>query len=179
MLFTETKLPGAYIIEIEQKNDERGFFARTFCQKEFHKQGIDFNIVQCNISFNKEKGTIRGMHYQIAPHEEAKLVSCVRGAIYDVIIDLRKDSATYCQWYASELSEGDYGMVYIPKGFAHGYQSLGINSVVSYQVSEFYHPECARGIRWDDPLFSIEWPLSVGTILARDKAYPLFNKNIL
>ncbi|MCX5695208.1 MAG: dTDP-4-dehydrorhamnose 3,5-epimerase [Candidatus Omnitrophica bacterium] len=168
MIFEEIKLKGAYRIELEQKQDERGFFARSFCQDEFRKHGIDFGIVQCNISFNKEKGTLRGMHYQIDPYEEAKLISCVRGAIYDVIIDLRKDSVTYCQWYASELTEEDYRMLYVPKGFAHGYQTLKINSVVSYQVSEFYHPGLEKGLRWNDPSIGIRWPLKPKIISNKD-----------
>jgi len=179
MVFKKTKFEGVYLIELEKNKDERGFFARSFCQKEFQQRSIDFNIAQCNISFNKNKGTLRGMHYQIAPHEEAKLVSCPRGSIYDVIIDLRKDSATYCQWYAFELSEENYRMLYIPKGFAHGFQTLEINSVVFYQISEFYHPEYASGIRWDDPSFSIKWPSNNQVISMKDKTYPLFVKNIL
>jgi len=179
MIFKEAKLKGAYCIELEPAKDERGFFARSFCRQEFLKHGIDFNIAQCNISFNKNKGTLRGMHYQSVPYEEAKLVSCVKGKIYDVIIDLRKDSATYCQWYAQELSGEDYKMLHIPKGFAHGFQTLESNSVVFYQMSEFYHPECAKGIRWDDPLFSIKWPLDVHIMSEKDKGYCLFTKNIL
>lgn len=179
MIFKETELKGAYLIELEKNADERGFFTRSFCQQEFRQHGIDFNIVQCNISLNKKIGTIRGMHYQISPYEEAKLVSCIKGKIYDVIIDLRKDSATYCQWHAFELSDKDYRMLYIPKGFVHGFQTLEINSVVFYQMSEFYHPECARGIGWNDRLFSIKWPFNEPVISERDKAYPLFVKNIL
>ena len=150
MIFKETKLKGAYIIELELLEDERGFFARSFCIDEFKKNGIDFNIVQCNISYNKEKGTLRGMHYQIAPYEEAKIVSCIRGAIYDVIIDLRQESPIYCKWFAVELSAKNYKILYIPKGFAHGFQTLEDDTVVFYQMSEFFHPECTRGVRWDD-----------------------------
>ena len=179
MIFKETKLKGAYCVELEQKQDERGFFARSFCQEEFHKHGIDFDIVQCNISFNKNKGTLRGMHYQIAPHEEAKLVSCPRGAIYDVIIDLRLNSPTYCKWLAVELSAQNYTSFYIPKGFAHGFQTLAPDTVVLYQMSEFHYPESARGIRWNDPAFLIDWSSGNQIISAKDKAYPLFNKNIL
>lgn len=178
MIFNETKLKGAYLIEIEQKQDERGFFARSFCKKEFQQHGIDFNIAQCNISFNKNKGILRGMHYQSAPYEEAKLVSCIRGKIYDVMIDLRKDSATYCQWHALELSAEDYKTLYIPKGFAHGFQTLENNSAVFYQMSEFYHPECAKGIKWNDPLFSIKWPFNVQNMSEKDKSYSLFKKDI-
>ena len=176
MKFIETKLKGAYIIEIEPIADERGFFARTFCIEEFKKNGINFNIVQCNISFNKKKGILRGMHYQVAPYQEAKIVSCTNGAIYDVIIDLRKKSLTYCQWFAVELSAEAYKMLYIPEGFAHGFQTLEDNTAVFYQMSEFYHPECARGVRWNDPAFGIKWPLSVKIKSKKDLSYKDFKK---
>ena len=179
MIFKETKLKGSYIVEIEQKQDERGFFARSFCVQEFQQHGINFRIVQCNISFNKNKGTLRGMHYQSSPHEEAKLVSCIKGKIYDVIIDLRKNSATYCQWQAIELGDENYKMLYVPKGFAHGFQTLENNSVIFYQMSEFYHLENTRGIRWNDPVFLIKWPFNAWIISAKDRAYPLFKKDIL
>lgn len=174
MIFKETKLKGAYIIELEPLEDERGFFARSFCRKEFEEQGLNFSIVQCNLSYNKRKGTLRGMHYQIAPHEEAKLVSCIRGAIYDVIIDLRPNSSTYRQWFAVELTAENYKMLYIPAGFAHGFQTLEGNTVVFYQMSEFYHPECARGVRWNDPAFGIVWPDDIRVISDRDRQYPDF-----
>lgn len=176
MIFKETKLKGAFIIEPERLEDERGLFARTFCQKEFKKYGLNFSIVQCNISFNKKKGTLRGMHYQVAPHEEAKIVSCIRGAIYDVIIDLRKDSPTYCKWFAVKLTVENYKMFYIPKGFAHGFQTLEDDTMVFYQMSEFYHPECAQGARWNDPAFGIEWPVSVKIISEKDLGYKDFIK---
>ncbi|MDP3791624.1 MAG: dTDP-4-dehydrorhamnose 3,5-epimerase [Candidatus Omnitrophota bacterium] len=169
MIFKETKLKGAYVIELEKAQDERGFFAYSYCQKEFQEHGIDLNIVQCNVSYNKARGTLRGMHYQSTPFEQAKLVSCIKGRIYDVIIDLREDSCTYRKSYALELGGEDYRMLYIPKGFAHGYQTLEDDSVVFYQMSEFYHPECAKGVRWDDPLFSIKWPLDVKVISKKDK----------
>ena len=175
MKFIETELKGAYIIELEPMEDERGFFARTFCQDEFRKNGIDFNIVQCNISYNKSKGTLRGMHYQIKPYEEAKLVSCTSGAIYDVIIDLRPTSPTYCQWFSIELTAHDK-MLYIPKGFAHGFQALEDHTVVFYQMSEFYHPECARGVRWDDSAFKIKWPLFERIMSKKDISYPDFKE---
>ena len=174
MKFIETKLKGAFIIEPERLEDERGFFARTFCRKEFEANGLNMNVVQCNISYNKKKGTLRGMHYQITPYEEAKLVSCIRGTIYDVIIDLRPDSPTYCQWFAVELSSGDYKMLYIPEGFAHGFQTLEDNTVVFYQMSEFYHPECAQGVRWDDLVFGIEWPMDELILSDKDGAYKDF-----
>lgn len=172
MKFIETKLDGAYLIEPERLEDERGFFARTFCQREFEKHGLNFRIVQCNISHNKKKGTLRGMHYQVAPYEEAKLVSCIRGAIYDVIVDLRPDSSTYCQWFAVELSAENYKILYVPKCFAHGFQTLEEDTEVFYQMSEFYHPECALSVRWDDQAFGIEWPLKVEIISEKDKNYP-------
>ena len=158
MIFRETKLKGAFIIEPERLEDERGLFARTFCKEEFKAHGLNSRVVQCNISFNKKKGTLRGMHYQVAPHEEAKLVRCTRGAIYDVIVDLRPDSPTFKQWVAVELTADNHRMLYIPEGFAHGFQTLEDNTEVFYQMSESYHPESARGIRWDDPMFGIKWP---------------------
>ena len=176
MRFIETELKGAYIIEIEIIEDERGFFSRTFCQKEFEEFGLNPRIAQCNISYNKKQGTLRGLHYQAAPYEEAKIVSCTRGTIYDVIIDLRPDSPTYCRWYAVELTATNYKMLYIPEGFAHGFQTLEDNTVVFYQMSEFYNPESARGIRWDDPVFGIKWPLSVKITSNKDCSYPDFKR---
>ena len=146
MIFKETTLQGAFVIEMERVEDERGFFARSWCRKEFEEHGLNPLVVQCNISYNKKKGTLRGMHYQVSPHEEAKLVSCIRGAAFDVIIDLRRDSATYCQWFAVELTSDNYKMLYVPIGFAHGLQTLEDSTVVSYQMSEFYHVECARQV---------------------------------
>lgn len=196
MIFKETKLKGAYIIEMETINDERGFFARSFCVREFEKYGLNPRIVQCNISYNKKKGTLRGMHYQIKPHEEAKIVSCTKGSVFDVIIDLRPDSPTYCQWFAIELTAhsspltahsspetayrslltANYKMLYIPEGFAHGFQTLEDETAVFYQMSEFYHPESARGVKWNDPTFRIEWPLTINAISEKDMRYPDFKK---
>jgi dTDP-4-dehydrorhamnose 3,5-epimerase len=173
MIFQEVKLKGAYIIEPERLEDERGFFARTFCQKEFKKHGLNPCIVQSSISFNKKNATLRGMHYQAAPYEEVKLVSCVRGSIYDVIVDLRPHSSTYLQWFAVELSGLNHKTLYIPQGFAHGFQTLESNSVVFYQMSEFYHPECARGIKWNDPTFKIKWPVPSPIISAKDNSYKM------
>jgi len=175
MRFTETRLKGAFIIEPERLEDERGFFARTFCQKEFEAHGLKSKIVQCNISYNKHKGTLRGMHYQVAPMAESKLVSCTRGAIYDVIIDLRPESPTYCQWLAEELNAENRKMIYIPEGFAHGFQTLEDESEVFYQMFEFFSPEHARGVRWDDPVFGIEWLLNTRIISEKDKNYPLIS----
>ena len=175
MKFIETKLEGAYLIEPERFEDKRGFFARIFCREEFEAHGLNPNVAQCNISFNKKKGTLRGMHYQIKPHEEAKSVRCTRGAIYDVIIDLRQDSPTYCQWTSVELTADNYKMLYIPEGFAHGFQTLEDNTVVFYQMSEFYYPESARGLRWNDPVFGIEWPMNKLIISDKDKSYKDFS----
>ena len=172
MVFTETKLPGAFIIEINPLEDERGFFARTWCQREFAARGLKTEVRQCNISFNKKKGTLRGMHYQAKPHEEAKLVMCIRGAIYDVIIDLRPDSPTGKQWLAVELTAQNRRMLYIPEGFAHGFQTLEDHTEVFYYMFEFYYPESARGVRWDDPAFAIEWPNPNYIISAKDQDYP-------
>ena len=175
MKFTETKLKGAYIIEPERLEDERGFFARTFCQKEFEAHGLNPRLTQCSLSYNKIKGTLRGMHYQTAPMAEAKLVRCTRGAIYDVIIDLRPKSSTYCRWLAVELSGDNRNLLYIPEGLAHGFRTLEDDTEVFYQISEFYAPEYSRGVRWDDPAFGIEWPETAETIISKkDARYPLF-----
>ncbi|MDD4601159.1 MAG: dTDP-4-dehydrorhamnose 3,5-epimerase [Negativicutes bacterium] len=174
MKFIETVVKGAFIVEIKMLEDERGFFARSFCQNEFNELGLDMCTAQCNISFNNRKGTLRGMHYQDVPHQEAKLVRCTKGAIYDVIIDLRPDSSTYKQWCAIELTENNYRQIYIPKGCAHGFQTLTNNAEVFYQMSDFYYPEFSKGIRWNDPAFKIEWPLLAVTISERDKNYVLW-----
>jgi dTDP-4-dehydrorhamnose 3,5-epimerase len=171
MIFKETKLKGAYLIEIEPIEDERGFFARSFCVKEFKECGLNPNIAQCNISYNEKKGTLRGMHYQVAPHEEVKLVRCTMGAIYDVIIDLRPDSSTFKQWIGVELTKENHQMLYIPEGFAHGFQTLEDHTEVFYQTSEFFHPECSMGVRWNDPAFGIEWPAGERIISPRDQGY--------
>ena len=174
MIFIETKLKGAYIIEPERLSDERGFFARTWCQKEFQTHGLNTNIVQCNISYNKKKGTLRGMHYQAAPHEEAKLVRCTRGAIYDVIIDLQPGSQTFKHWIGMELTEHNRRMLYIPEGFAHGFLTLRDDTEVFYQMSELYSAEHARGVRWNDPAFGIQWPEEVSTISDKDSRFTDF-----
>ncbi|MEN8220650.1 MAG: dTDP-4-dehydrorhamnose 3,5-epimerase, partial [Pseudomonadota bacterium] len=174
MKFTPTPLTGAYLIEPELLVDERGFFARTFCQKEFESYSLNPNLRQCNISFNKKKGTLRGMHYQTKPHEEAKLVRCNMGAIYDVIIDIRSESSTFKQWFAIDLTAQNRKMLYIPEGFAHGFQTLVDNTEVFYQMSEFYAADCARGIRWDDPTFGIQWPLDNRIISQKDQQYAAY-----
>jgi dTDP-4-dehydrorhamnose 3,5-epimerase len=171
MLFKQTKLKGAYIIDTEPKKDERGFFARSYCRKEFAAAGLKLLIKQSSISYNKKRGTLRGLHYQIDPYRESKLISCPIGAIYDVIIDLRKNSSTYRQWIGLKLSAENHKMLYIPEGFAHGFQTLKDNTIVFYQMSEFYHPESARGLRWDDPALAIKWPIKNSTISLKDKSY--------
>jgi dTDP-4-dehydrorhamnose 3,5-epimerase len=175
MRFTETALPGAFIIELEPVKDKRGFFARSFCRREFMEHGLNPEIAQCNISFNRHKGTIRGMHYQAAPMDEAKLVRCTSGAIYDVIIDLRPSSPMYLKWFSVELAAEDYRMLYIPAGFAHGFQTLADNTGVFYQMSQFYSPAHGRGIRWDDPAFGIKWPLKNPVISEKDRSYEDFD----
>jgi dTDP-4-dehydrorhamnose 3,5-epimerase len=172
MIFTETKLKGAFVIEVQKFEDDRGFFGRTFCQKEFEKAGLNPNVAQANVSFNRKKGTLRGMHYQAAPHGEIKLVRCTRGAIYDVIIDVRPDSPTYKQWVGVTLKEGAYTMFYVPEGFAHGFQTLEDETEVIYQVSQFYTPGSERGIRYNDPVFRIDWPLDVQVISDKDRSWP-------
>jgi dTDP-4-dehydrorhamnose 3,5-epimerase len=175
MIFTETKLQGAFIIHPEKLEDERGFFARTWCQLEFARHGLNTRVAQCGLSFNQHRGTLRGMHYQIAPYEEAKLVQCTKGSIYDVIIDLRPDSQTFTQWVAVELTAKNRQMIYVPEVFAHGFQTLKDNTAVFYQISEFHAPEYARGVRWNDPAFGINWPEDQRTLSDRDKNYPDFS----
>lgn len=174
MRFTETKLQGAFILDPELLEDERGFFARTWCRREFEAHGLNPRLVQCNISFNRRRGTLRGMHYQVEPHAEAKLVRCTMGAIYDVILDLRPDSATFRQWLSVELTAENRRLLFIPAGLAHGFQTLADNTEVFYQMSEFYHPECARGVRWNDNAFRIKWPIEETTLSSHDSEYPDF-----
>ncbi|MBU0996136.1 MAG: dTDP-4-dehydrorhamnose 3,5-epimerase [Proteobacteria bacterium] len=174
MKFIETPLRDAYIIELEPLSDERGFFARSWCQKEMLDKGLNTDMVQCNVSYNKLAGTLRGMHYQDSPHEEIKLVRCTNGSIYDVIIDLRPDSPTFKKWFGVQLSRQNLKMLYIPKLFAHGFLTLEDDTEVFYQMSEFYYPECAKGIRWNDTLFNIEWPEDVCTISDKDQTYQDF-----
>lgn len=176
MKFLPTPLAGAYVVELEPLQDERGFFARSFCQDEFRAHGLEPVIAQCNVSFNRKRGTLRGLHYQAEPHAEAKLVRCTRGAIWDVIVDLRKGSATARKWYAIELTPDNRRALYIPKGFAHGFQTLADDTEVLYQMSEFYHPESARGVRWDDRTLAIQWPIKEAVISPRDRAFPIFDE---
>lgn len=174
MIFRETPLSGAWVIDIEPLEDERGFFARTFCREEFETHGLDSTVVQSSVSFNQQERTLRGMHYQAAPHEEIKVVRCTAGAVFDVIIDLRPHSPTFTQWHAETLSAENRTMLYIPGGFAHGFLTLEDHTEVLYQMSEFYYPDSARGVRWDDPTFAIEWPAEPRLISNRDRGYPDF-----
>jgi len=174
MIFREIKLPGAFEIEVEAKADERGLFARTWCQKEFADRGLKANIVQCSVSFSPRKATLRGMHFQLAPHGETKLVRCTRGAIYDVVVDLRRESPTFKHWVAVVLAAENRKALYVPEGFAHGFLTLEHETEVFYQMSEFYEVEFARGVRFDDPAFQIDWPEKVAVISERDRNYPNF-----
>lgn len=175
MLFTPTKLKDVHIIDLDKRQDERGFFARAWCYQELADRGLDSNLVQCSISFNHQKGTLRGMHLQLPPYAETKIVRCIQGAIYDVCIDLRSNSETYLDWVGVELSAENRKALYIPKGFAHGFQTLADNSEIFYQISDFYAPESARGLRWNDPKFNINWPLQISTISDKDRQYPDFS----
>jgi dTDP-4-dehydrorhamnose 3,5-epimerase len=174
VIFSETALTGAWIVDVERVEDARGFFARSWCERDFAAHGLNARVVQCNVSFNKRRGTLRGMHYQAAPHREAKLIRCTRGAVHDVIIDLRADSATYKRHVAVVLDAESRRMLYVPEGFAHGFQTLEDDTEVFYQMSAFYAPDHARGVRWNDPAFGIQWPEAERTISQRDQAYPDF-----
>lgn len=171
MIFTETVLPGSFLIKVEKLEDERGFFARSWDKKKFKEIGLNSDLVQCNISFNKKTGTLRGMHYQIPPYQEAKLVRCTRGKIFDVIIDLRKNSVTYKKWLGLELDSTSHDLLYIPKGFAHGFQTLEDDTEVFYQMSNWFYPEYTKGIRWDDDEFKINWPIKDVIISKKDLSY--------
>jgi dTDP-4-dehydrorhamnose 3,5-epimerase len=176
MIFQKTKFEGLFVIEPEIKTDERGSFARYFCKEELAKTGINFNIVQISRSFTNQKGTLRGMHFQKEPKAENKIVQCIKGAVYDVVIDLRQASETYSQWFAIELSEENKKMLLIPKGFAHGLQTLTDNCEVQYFMSEFYSPENATGVRFDDPFFKIKWPLPNPLLSDKDQNWPLTSR---
>lgn len=174
MTFHETKLSGVFEIHLEPRLDERGFFARTWCQREFEAQGLNSKLVQCSVSFNSREGTLRGIHYQAAPYAEAKVVRCTRGAIYDVVVDLRPQSPTFKGWIAVVLTAENRSMVYVPEGCAHGFLTLKDDSEVFYQMSEFYNAESACGVRWNDAAFQIAWPGKVSLISERDRSYPNF-----
>jgi dTDP-4-dehydrorhamnose 3,5-epimerase len=172
MTFSETRVDGAFIIDLERRLDERGFFARAWCQEEFEAQGLIGRVAQANVSGNIRKGTVRGMHYQVSPQREVKVVSCTKGAIYDVVLDLRRDSATYLRWDAVEVTADNRRMLYVPEGCAHGFQTLADDTELLYLMSEFYSGGHARGVRHDDPAFGIEWPLDVTTISDADRSWP-------
>jgi len=174
MKFLETRLSGVLEIHLEENTDERGFFARAWCEREFALHNLNPKIAQCNVSLNKRKGTLRGLHYQEAPYQEAKLVRCTRGAIYDVAVDLRRDSPTLRQWTAATLTAENRHMLYIPEGCGHGFLTLEDDSEIFYQMSEFYAPGCGRGVRWNDPAFGIAWPGEIAVISERDRTYPDF-----
>ena len=175
MKFTETRLDGAFVIEPERIEDERGFFARTWSQKEFTERGLDSRVVECSTSFNRAAGTLRGMHYQAAPHAEVKLVRCTAGAVYDCVVDLRESSPSFKGWFAAELTAENGLALYVPEGFAHGFLTLEEGSEVLYQMSAPYVPASARGVRWDDPAFGIDWPGPVQVINDRDRSFADFD----
>ncbi|MEY2486490.1 MAG: dTDP-4-dehydrorhamnose 3,5-epimerase [Verrucomicrobiota bacterium] len=175
MIFTETSLKGAFIVELEPHGDARGFFARTFCVREFERHGLNATVAQCNISHNREAGTLRGIHFQKPPCSEAKLVRCVRGGIHDVIVDLRPKSQTYKRHFAVELNAQNRRALFVPEFFAHGFQTLTDETDVEYQMSEFYMPEHSSGFRYDDAAFAIPWPLPVRNVSERDLAWPAFS----
>ena len=175
MIFTELPLPGAFAVDLQELRDERGFFARSYCAAEFAAKGLGPELRQCSVSYNARRGTLRGLHYQDAPHEEHKLVRCTAGAIYDVIVDIRQSSPTYRRWYGAELTMANRRSLFIPPGFAHGFVSLTDGAEVYYMISVAHAPEFSRGLRWNDPAFAIEWPLAPTVISARDAAYPLMD----
>jgi dTDP-4-dehydrorhamnose 3,5-epimerase len=177
VIFTELDISGVFLLEPELHGDERGFFARIWCQEEFKRRGLNDKLVQCSVSFNAKKGTLRGMHYQVAPYREAKLIRCSHGAIYDVAIDLRPESPTFRRHVGVELSEQNRKMLYVPEGFAHGFITLRGQTEVLYHISEFWSPAHARGVRWNDPAFGIRWPTQPEIIAERDKVYPDFTKH--
>ena len=174
MIFTATAIPGTWLVDPEPLEDERGFFARTFCRREFAARGLEVDVAQTSFAWNRERATLRGLHHQAAPHAEAKLVRCTRGTIFDVVVDLRPDSPAYRRHLAVELSAGNRRMIYVPAGCAHGYLTLEAGTEVGYQMSEFHHPESARGIRFDDPAFAIAWPIPVTVVSERDRTWPDF-----
>lgn len=174
MIFNETELKGAFIIDLERHQDDRGFFARTFCQKELAGHGLISDVAQANMSLSKTRGTLRGMHYQKSPFEETKLVRCTKGVLYDVIIDLRPDSPTFKSWIGVELTADNYRMLFVPKNFAHGFVTLADDTEVTYMVSQFYAPGSELGIRWNDPQFGIQWPVEVQVISEKDAGWPDF-----
>jgi dTDP-4-dehydrorhamnose 3,5-epimerase len=178
MKFTPTEIADVFVVELEKREDDRGFFARGFCQREFEEHGMISQVVQANISYNKYKGTLRGMHYQVSPCEETKFLRCTKGSVYDVIIDMRPESPTFKKWFGVELTDKNYKMLYVPRNFAHGFQTLEDETEVMYLVSEFYAPDTERGVRFDDPAINIQWPLEVAQISEKDAAWPNFQDKI-
>lgn len=174
MIFTETEISGSYLIDVKRIGDDRGFFGRLWCEREMEEMGLVSSIKQSNIGVSPLKGTLRGLHYQTAPHQEVKIIRCPRGAIYDVIVDLRPDSPTFKKWFAVELTAENSRMIYVPEGCATGYQTLVDDTEIYYHTSEFYHPESATGVRHDDPAFGIEWPLPIAAISDNDKNWKNF-----
>jgi len=174
VIFSASPLPGVWVLQLEPLHDDRGYFARTFAVAEFERHGLDPTVVQCSVSFNPRRGTLRGMHYQADPFGECKLIRCIRGAVYDVLVDLRRDSPAYCRWLGVELTPDNGTMVYAPVGVAHGLLTMQDDSEVAYQISVPFVPEAARGVRWNDPAFGIEWPAAVELISERDLTYPDF-----
>ena len=172
MKFVPTPLGGAYVIELEPSFDERGFFARSWSAEEFKERGLAARMAQCSISFNTRKGTLRGMHYQSEPHAEAKVVRCSAGAMYDVLVDLRRGSPTYCRWFAVELSADNRKLLYVPEGIGHGFQTLTDNTEIFYQISQDYRSDASRGVRWNDPAFAIDWPIANPILSERDHSFP-------
>ena len=176
MIFTETELKGVFLVDLDRKEDERGFFARVWCRDEFERHGLSVQLAQCNISFNCHAGTLRGLHYQVPPHAETKLVRCTQGAIFDVVVDIRRGSPTFRQWVGVELTAGNRRSLYIPEGFAHGFVTLEAETEVFYQMSTSYHAASGRGLRYDDPLLNIEWPVTIRRVNERDQNYPLLQE---
>jgi len=172
--FIELNIKGPYLIKIEPNEDDRGYFGRIWCKREFEENGLNFEFLQSNVGYTKMSGTIRGIHYQIDPFQESKLIRCINGSIYDVMIDLRPDSLTFKEWIGIKLTENDLNMIYIPEDFANGYQTLEDNTLIEYFVSEFYSPEHERGIRWDDPNFNIKWAIDIKNISEKDENWPLY-----
>jgi len=175
MKFIETRIPGVWVLEAEPQKDERGWFARSWCKKEFASHGLNTGLVQCNVSFNRRKGTLRGMHYQSEPHGECKVVRCLNGALHDVVVDLRLNSPSYKQVVAVDLTRDNLTALYIPEGVAHGFQTLVDDTLVYYQMSEYFESSAACGVRWDDPAFDIDWPLAAPILSDKDQNWPSFS----
>jgi len=175
VILTPTELDGAFVLDVERRIDERGFFARTFCVEELAARGLETSVAQANLAWNERRGTLRGLHYQAAPHAETKIVRCTRGAIWDVMLDIRAGSPTFGRWHGETLTADNYRMLYIPRGFAHGYVTLEDDTEVAYLVGHTYVPDAGRGVRWDDPTFGVAWPLTPTVISPADRSHALWN----